>query len=341
MKKFLLLVCVVPCLLSAQHATVKNVLKDRQSIQQVLKSLSVAAPEQVVTRAGTESNLLDSVYIYDDKAKTELSEKKIFTYTSKDGKITVEELWYEQYYSGWEAYEKMMYVLNESDLINPIEIYSYSYEDGDWILFMQMKATAFDGAGRPTVYDVESSWFEDLMRMEVTYNPQGLMISRSILMQTGNSWFAVQTEEFTYDAAGYVIKSEFTDYEGISSTEEYVNDEYGNPIYMKYTGIEEGYGEWEYEEYYTNYYPTGNTNEIIFSIQSTVYPNPASEVLYVTIEGAGEAFITLVNMSGSTVFQQKTSQPVVSIPVQSFAKGNYILTIQAGAGTKSHKVIIY
>ena len=35
MKKILLLVCAVPCLLSAQNAAVKNVLKDKPSIQQL------------------------------------------------------------------------------------------------------------------------------------------------------------------------------------------------------------------------------------------------------------------------------------------------------------------
>ena len=349
MKKFLLLVCVAPCLLSAQNATVKNMLKDRSFIQQVIRNLPVATPQQVVTRAGTESNLLDSVYIYDDKAKTELSEKIIFTYTSKDGKVTMEETRYEQYYSGWEAYNKIVYVLNESDRNNPIEIYSYDYENGDWMLFVQMKATSFDGAGRPTVYDVEFMFqIEEegpettTARMEVSYNTQGLMSSRSIFMATGDlgmPWFEVQIEEYTYDAAGYMIKSVFT-YEGITSIEEYVNDEYGNPISAQVTIIEEGYGEWEYEEYYTNFYPAGNANEVIFSIQSFVYPNPASEVLYVTMEDVGEALVTLVNLSGSVVFQQKTNQPVPAIPVQSFAKGTYILTIQASAGTKSHKVVI-
>ena len=41
MKKFLLLACVLPCLLSAQNAKVKHVLKDKMSIQQVLKSIHV------------------------------------------------------------------------------------------------------------------------------------------------------------------------------------------------------------------------------------------------------------------------------------------------------------
>ena len=73
---------------------------------------------------------------------------------------------------------------------------------------------------------------------------------------------------------------------------------------------------------------------------TAVYPNPASEVLYVTIEGAGETLVTLVNLSGSAVFRQTTNQPVLTIPVQSFAKGMYILTIQSGRQMKSHKVII-
>ena len=82
------------------------------------------------------------------------------------------------------------------------------------------------------------------------------------------------------------------------------------------------------------------TNEVISSILSVVYPNPAADVLNVRIESAGEALITLVNLLGSTVFQQTTSQAVTAISVQSFTKGLYILTIQIGGQTKAHKVII-
>ena len=83
-----------------------------------------------------------------------------------------------------------------------------------------------------------------------------------------------------------------------------------------------------------------NISNINVSVQSDIYPNPVSDVLYVTLEGADNAVITLVNMAGSVVLQQKTSHPSTSIPVQSFAKGFYFLTVKTDKGIKTHKVII-
>jgi len=376
MKKFLLLVCVAPCLLSAQNATVKNVLKDRSSVQQVLRNQPVEKRSQVRTRSGS-ANLPDSVYRFSDKDKTDLIAKthikydtdgrkteeilvdcwdgneqvfrKIeYTYTLKDGKVTAEEISYGYYeYEGvWEVYSKDVYVLNESDLLNPVEIYQYEFVDNQWVLYAKFIAVEFDAGNRPTVYDGEGlSGSEEWITASLvnTYNPQGLKSSSSIFIFDG---ILLTKEEFFYNDAKQLIKHVGYEYEFDGSlygtgTGEFKYDEKGNVDYM-YFLWSSGYDDdsYSYEEYYTNFYPTGNANEVISSIQSAVYPNPASEVLYVTIEGAGETLVTLVNLSGSAVFQQTTNQPVLAIPVQPFAKGTYILTIQAGAGTKSHKVVI-
>ena len=395
MKKFLLLICVAPCLLSAQNATVKNVLKDRTSVQQVLRNLSAEKRSQVRTRSGSanslpaekyspvqfrsgSANLPDSVYRFSDKDKTDLIGKthikydtdgrkteeilvdcwdgneqvfrKIeYTYTLKDGKVTAEEILYWNNGGAWYAYEKEVYVLNESDLINPVEIYSYDFLDNQWVLYSKFIAVKFDAGNRPTVYDGEGlSGSEDgtdewiTASLVNTYNPQGLRSSRSIFIFDG---ILITKEEFFYNDAKQLIKHVGYDYEFdgslyMTGTEEYKYDEKGNVDYMYNVWSYEDGDSDSYEEYYTNFYPTGNANEVISSIQSAVYPTPASEVLYVTIEGAGETLVSLVNLSGSAVFRQTTNQPVLAIPLQSFAKGTYILTIQAGAAAKSHKVII-
>jgi len=91
--------------------------------------------------------------------------------------------------------------------------------------------------------------------------------------------------------------------------------------------------------YYLDLGVSGN-DRIACEKLSTVYPNPASDVINIFINGTEEAAITLLNMNGSVVFQQKTRQPVMSIPVQSFAKGTYFVHIQAGENMETHKIII-
>ena len=214
------------------------------------------------------------------------------------------------------------------------------------------------------------------MRVEADYNPQGLMSAMTIFVPTGNPaspWEQYQVEEYFYNGALQLVKSVFNDNDGehgtyeyeyndkgllikesqlsddYSDIYEYQYDEYGNLCYMKnyweYSYYDEEDDDYyscdgEYEEFYVNYYPEGVANETILSVQSAVYPNPASDVLNVRITGADEALITLVSMTGSAVYQQKTTQPLVTIPVQSLTKGYYILTVQTAGQTKSHKVII-
>ena len=396
MRRFLLLVCVLPCLLSAQNTPLKNVLKDKASVQRLLKSLPAPKQEQAVTtRSGTTANLPDSVFAYYDAAKTELFRKTYFkynelgrpteerwieywdnepsweyktvsSYTRKDGKITVEEITYRLNPQGkWEiAFEKSVFVLNESDLNNPIEIYVYEYdEDADkWILWMQAKAVKFDAGNRPTVYDVEWSFEEEelgfvqlLLRIENAYNAKGLLSSQSMFLDLSSfpfltevdpdeTWLLMQTIEYFYNASLQLVKEVFTEYDldpdyfAITTTE-YEYDDKGNVNYIRFFFGDDD-DDYYYEYFYTNFYPGGTGNEVVLSVKSAIYPNPASDVLYVTVEGIGEAVITLAGMNGSTVYKQKTSRTVTSIPVQSLAKGYYILTIQVGNRTKSHKVII-
>ena len=401
---FLLLVCALPCLLYAYNAPVKNVLKDKSSIQRVLKRLP--APKQnkaVATYSSTADNLPDSVYEYSDEAKTKLVKKTYFkyndlglpleekwidfserrddssmddefgrtfkteyVYTENDGIITVEQITYVQNQAGvWEIFDdKIVYMLNESDLVNPIEIFAYYFDEekDEWILTMKAKAVAFDAGNRPTVYEAE--WIlddEDLgiftmaSRLEFIYNEHGLVSSETMFFNlddipyyTGydpdDPWFLMQKQDFFYNASLQLIKEVFyeyyfddPDYVSITTTE-YKYDDRGNINYMYFFfGDDEDYS---YESFFTNFYPDGTGNEVVFSVQSAIYPNPVSDVLVVSIKSVGEAVISLVSLNGSIVYQQKTNQPITSIPVKSFEKGPYFLLIQSGKQTKSHKVLI-
>ena len=200
MKRILLLLCVLPFLFSAQNATAKNVLKEKMSVQQVLrKNLSAKKLNQVRPLAGINENLPDSVYTFRDEAKTELKSityytynpegqptekllvyfsisdgvltpdeqfKTIYTYTYKnDGKVTVEETVYE-FWDDEEVfgeYEKTVNVYNLSDLVNPIEIRTYWWnsEEDDWVMEINFIAVEFDDENRPTVYEMEYTVYDE------------------------------------------------------------------------------------------------------------------------------------------------------------------------------------
>ena len=446
MKKILLFVCAFPFLLNAQNAKMKVELKEKNSMQQLLKSLPAEKLHQVRTYSGAENLLPDSIYTYADEENTVLVNKTFFKYDEEgrpieqrtvvfrneydpdNNEYVIREYEYKSEYAysvqadlmtmkvtssylsgGTWIIEKeggiKEYIVRESDFedflnmqlsfeqyfnLYILEYYSYNLnEDTDeWDIAIKIIAVEFDDADRPTVFDIvktESSYDEDVedfvkteksLRWEVDYNDYGLRNSLSTFGPSDDPedpWELIEREEYFYNADLQLEKTVITDKDDNSQTYEYEYDENGYIVKEVYSNDEytatfeckydeqgsllsinskwdfyfydeeedEYYTESEeYDEYYVNFYTDGSANEVILSIQTAVYPNPASDVLNVTIAGAGEALITMVNMTGSCVFQQKTSLPVISIPVQSFAKGYYLLTIQAGDRIKSHKVFI-
>jgi len=322
MKRILLLVCALPCLLSAQNAKMRIELKEKTSIQQVVsKSLSAEKLNQVRILAGTNENLPDSVYAYSDEEKTELKRKTyftyneeglpteeisisfqkdtsgesddflpfdqtktVYTYTSKDGQVTVEEISFLRYNDTeeWEEDGKMMYVFDESDIVNPIEICSYWWDsdEGEWIPEMHFIAVEFDDANRPTVYEMEVTFYDEddnvilvTLRMEVTYNEDGLIEDRSLFYPTGDPeepWFLALKEENTYNEDLQLIQNvqNYLD-EGFSVTTLFKYDEKGNESYMKVMFEYEGGEDWgeDFEEFYDNFYPDteGDTDDFYYT----------------------------------------------------------------------------
>ena len=91
---------------------------------------------------------------------------------------------------------------------------------------------------------------------------------------------------------------------------------------------------------------TGNTlatNKYDFKDLINIYPNPASDKINIFINNqySKEFTLNLTDMSGKIVFNHYyKNKKEVTIDVQKFHKGNYILTIKDGNQTYSQKIII-
>jgi len=225
--------------------------------------------------------------------------------------------------------------LDYDDDDKPIEIV-YRLEAGYNDNGLRKILTIFDPTDDP-----DDPWVLS-QTLEFFYNDE-LLLTKVVSTESDES----RTYEYEYNDSGQLIK-ESSLFGDDSDIFEYKYDEQGNLIYMlnywEFFYYDEE-GEYyvldgDYENFFVNYYPEGSANALIIAIQSAVYPNPVSDVLNVQIEGADNALITIVSLTGGKVLQQKTTQPVVSIPVQSLAKGYYFLTIQTGARTKTHKILI-
>ena len=230
-------------------------------------------------------------------------------------------------------------VFVESESYSQIEYQISYYEDdeSDDGVF-ERKATEFDTEGRPIFaegIDHEQSPF----RYSLEYNEKGLI---SVVTFLNSDDSPHRKTEYTYNEDNQLITETISEYWNGNVgtyTKNYEYDEKGNPNYYYEDFGDEGMG---ILIYLTNYYSTGSTpdaNDVI-SIKSNIYPNPTSDVLNVTLDGADNAVITLVNAVGSVVVQQNIGNSVTTIPVQSLAKGYYFLIVQTSKGTKTHKVII-
>ena len=333
-------------------------------------------PDSIYTYNGKNKLLSKGAAISYDEAGRKILEKGIIDRNS-DGLLNEEDLSYkiENVYTEtgdmmkvetveshlengeWKNYSKIVQIYNISNLFVPVEQYDYSVFNNDWLLFAKTIGTKYDEKGLPlvlmdTLYDtwsftmgyVDVIEVEEVTRLEAEYNSEGMPEFVIVSIPDGEGddeeWIPYRKRENIYDG-NKLMKDVYyllDDDENWTYWYEYVYDydDNGNVISMiRHDGL------FSSEVHYKNVYlPGGNSNDVLLSVRSGIYPNPVSDVLYVTIEGADKAVITLINATGSIIIRQNTSHPVTSIPVQFFDKGYYFLIVQTDKNIKTHKVII-
>ena len=404
MRKTLLLLFALPFLLNAQGVTV-NAVKGNSLVKQVIDSRKVKqcgkasiemkrssiqkmlqnikSEKFVLTRAGENNELPDSVYEYYDydgekildskkyltyydfgRVKQEIiyvvdeegverpAEKNDYTYVVDGNIVSVEIIssYFDDYNNKWvyRYKEKNKVLLEFNDIPLESTIYYYNDETDEWEISDRMESKIeYDSKNRPIVvimhYDLYDGEEEDYsIRAEITYNDQGLL-SNILISESfnGDAFEPMQESEYKYNSKKEIVEEiyrfydwDIEDWSSDMMTISYEYDEKGNKI--KETDTE---GDWEWVSYYENIYLGKSSNDNITSAQTVVYPNPVSDVLFIRLENADNAVVTLANAAGGIVLQQSISGPFASIPVQSFAKGYYFLIIKTSKGITTHKVI--
>ncbi|MDR2915347.1 MAG: T9SS type A sorting domain-containing protein [Tannerella sp.] len=294
--------------------------------------------------------------------EAEVEYKRDYTYTQKSDSLIEEIIYSNLLEEEWSYRDKELNVYNANNIQIGMYLYDYDPETQEWVLDYMNVATEFNEDGNPVIVvdsTVVGGVLEKTAYMAASYNELEQIIGviiyeasdeESLMVKPVSAeeatpegeWVPIAKFEITYNEDGKRIEDTYYEYDEdaedwvYESTINYGYDEKGNLISQIDSNDDGNLG----EIYYTNVYSSETSNDVIISIQSAIYPNPVSDVLNVIVEGTDHAVLTLVNAAGSVMVQQKITQPEVSIPVQSFAKGYYFLIIQTNKDVKTHKVII-
>jgi hypothetical protein len=72
----------------------------------------------------------------------------------------------------------------------------------------------------------------------------------------------------------------------------------------------------------------------------SVYPNPAEEMITVTLSGFSQAMMTMTDVNGKTVLQQSLNGEKTQIDLSTMAKGIYFIKIISDRGTFNQKLMV-
>ena len=76
------------------------------------------------------------------------------------------------------------------------------------------------------------------------------------------------------------------------------------------------------------------TNNILLS-QLNIYPNPASEMLFIEYSGNEQFSIEIVNVTGSIIYSDAKLLNPQTINISKFASGAYVIKLQTASGEAS------
>jgi hypothetical protein len=378
MKKFILLLSLLPWLLAAQ------VSKDgiRKAFMQRTDRPSIR--NGVALRTDAVDNLPDSTYTYyagvlhkrvsikyNEDGQVVLEEgytdfdrdglvdedvKIEYTYTREDGFLVQDRIsWLKFFDDGvWHEYARDVTCYNTNDLPVRTCLY-YSLGDGEWELNIITATVEYNEKGNPAVVmdSVPSgNGLQAIMRYELDYDRFDRVdcVVRYGLIEDGETegeWVVREKAETTYEGADKCIDSYFkpagNDGWEMDCLIETLYDERGNTISetKKKPDGSGGYTILWSDTYRHVYLPNGSTSAIRpeESQLSVVYPNPSTDYVTVLLQEADQAVVTLVDMSGRVVGQQ-TVEHQATVALDSFPRGFYLLKVRTAKRTDVHKLLI-
>ena len=89
-----------------------------------------------------------------------------------------------------------------------------------------------------------------------------------------------------------------------------------------------------------NFDPSVGVNEVENNLGLRVFPNPANEVINISLNKEVSATLTLLDVSGKVIKTQELNGISTSINTASLNSGVYFVTINDGTSVSTQKVVI-
>lgn len=372
MKKFLLFVCLWPCISfagerSGHFLKIFGRVSPKTTQLRSASSTPLARPlrDSMYTYQG-EENVLTSIEYYTYDALGRPARVETQSVRAADGRLVPSsrteysfledqkgELyeWTETtYVYDREQWQQASFVVNGYDAATDLQIYmkSFLYENNELVKDWTWEAVEFTPEGYPSL--VMDSMFHhdgsvDVMRMDATYDGFNRPVRGTTYGQVPETgeWFPVQRDQLAYDDEGKILRQYAESMEDgrwvFSFVYTYQYDERGNMTHETDREADGSVYRIRYQNFYSDRVVTHNET-LRANPSYTVRMIPSSRILQVDLGEAAEGQITLVNAAGSIVYRQTLHSAVSSIPLGALSTGFYIIHIYTPEGEASHQVII-
>ncbi|MCB9045106.1 MAG: T9SS type A sorting domain-containing protein [Chitinophagales bacterium] len=221
----------------------------------------------------------------------------------------------------WTGNSRTNFTYNGTKLVTTTD---QEYVNSSW-RNSYMDSIGYNGSGIYNFYEsrewdtVGAKWVNSEQEIH-TINGNG--VPSKVLYSEWNTgtkkWDPYSETEVFYDANGNPVRTDVYDYTGG------IKD--NTPYYINYM-------------YYEYYFNVGVNNVPQVNVVS-VYPNPASNNVYIVMNDIQEGVITLTNMAGQVVRTiSAVGNQKVSLDITGLATGNYILSVQSKGMTDARQML--
>lgn len=251
----------------------------------------------------------------------------------------------------WEPYKREIYVYGTA-AGQPTEIVFQEYINGLWenierfanITWYNFSTRQYSG------YEGQmwtgNAW-TPMTKSTTVYNALGGYETLVQIAGPAQTWINSKRTIFSYDsrlnftgtktelwqASTWVLDSDYQEVLAYNSTDDVVER-----VMLHWDKPTNAY-QYFMRRVYSNFSRISGTNAGLTPLQVTLYPNPTSGFLHIQTEKQALATLSLTDLSGRMVLQQKLEAIVNKVDISALAKGVYLVHLQQANGTYTSKIV--